>query len=164
MEHDIIDAPRPTAIAAMEMGHLDQVMALEKASFATPWSRSSFVSELQANRFARAWIAHAPGAPRRVLGYLCAWVIYEELRIQNLAVDRAWRQQGVGAALLAHALEVGRKENCLTANLEVRPANAAARALYRGFGFRETMRRTGYYADTAEDALVLTLDLCAPAG
>lgn len=162
--HDIIVPPRPSAIAAMEMEHLDQVMTLEKASFATPWSRASFISELQGNRFARAWVAHVPGAPRRVLGYLCAWVIYEELRIQNLAVDRAWRQQGIGTGLLAHALEVGRTADCLIASLEVRPANVAARALYRGFGFQETMRRPGYYPDTAEDALVLTLDLCAAAG
>jgi ribosomal-protein-alanine N-acetyltransferase len=155
----MIIAPRPVAIAVMEMGHLDQVVALEQASFATPWSRTSFVAELQGNRFARSWIAHAPGEPHRVLGYLCAWVVYEELRIQNLAVDRAWRQQGIGSALLAHVLEVGRKANCLIANLEVRPANVAARTLYRGFGFQETMRRPGYYVDTAEDALVLTLDL-----
>ncbi len=152
------------AIAAMEMGHLDQVMALENAAFTTPWSRASFVSELEGNRFARAWVAHVPGEPHQVLGYLCSWVIYEELRIQNLAVDRAWRQRGVATALLAHALEVGRKASCLIANLEVRPGNAAARALYGRFGFQETTRRPGYYADTAEDALVLTLDLGATAG
>lgn len=157
-------AAQPLAITAMKMRHLEQILSLEKDSFATPWSRASFLAELHGNRFARAWVAHAPADPGRVLGYLCAWVIYEELRIQNLAVDRAWQQRGIGGALLAHALEVGRTANCLTAMLEVRPANRAARALYRGFGFQEAMRRPGYYADTAEDALVLTLDLCAGAG
>jgi len=84
------------------------------------------------------------------------------LRIQNLAVGGAWRRRGVGAALLAHAIQAGRDAGCLVANLEVRPGNEPALSLYRAFGFRETGQRPGYYADTAEDALVLTLDLEPP--
>ena len=149
-------------VAGMRMEHLDQVLAVESASFATPWSRASFMTELQGNRFARAWVALSPDDPPQLLGYLCSWVIYEELRIQNLAVGRAWRRRGVGAALLAHAIEAGRKAGCLAAHLEVRPGNESARSLYRGFGFTETRRRPGYYADSAEDALVLSLDLTPP--
>ena len=40
--------------------------------------------------------------------------------------------------------------------LEVRPSNAAAIALYRGFGFREAGRRRNYYDLPKEDALILT--------
>jgi ribosomal-protein-alanine N-acetyltransferase len=43
--------------------------------------------------------------------------------------------------------------------LEVRESNAAARALYARFGFREGGRRRGYYRKPVEDALVLVCDL-----
>jgi len=41
----------------------------------------------------------------------------------------------------------------------VRLGNEPARALYEGFGFRVVGRRPGYYADTGEDALLLTCAL-----
>ena len=40
--------------------------------------------------------------------------------------------------------------------LEVRPSNAAAIALYQGFGFEEVGRRKNYYDLPKEDALILT--------
>jgi ribosomal-protein-alanine N-acetyltransferase len=47
--------------------------------------------------------------------------------------------------------------------LEVAASNTAAQALYRGFGFTEAGRRTGYYrrGDGVEDALVMRQDLSA---
>jgi ribosomal-protein-alanine N-acetyltransferase len=41
----------------------------------------------------------------------------------------------------------------------VRPGNAPARALYEQFGFTVSGVRRGYYADTGEDALLLSFDL-----
>jgi [ribosomal protein S18]-alanine N-acetyltransferase len=45
--------------------------------------------------------------------------------------------------------------------LEVRRSNAAAQALYAGFGFRPLGERRGYYParDGREDAVILGLDL-----
>ena len=48
--------------------------------------------------------------------------------------------------------------------LEVRPSNSAARALYRGAGFIEEGRRPGYYNDTGEDALLMSLYLVSGMG
>ena len=42
--------------------------------------------------------------------------------------------------------------------LEVRAGNAPALGLYRSSGFVQCGRRTAYYADTGEDALVLCRD------
>jgi ribosomal-protein-alanine N-acetyltransferase len=39
--------------------------------------------------------------------------------------------------------------------LEVRPSNAQALKLYESLGFQVIGRRTGYYFDTGEDALVM---------
>jgi ribosomal-protein-alanine N-acetyltransferase len=44
------------------------------------------------------------------------------------------------------------------ATLEVRESNAAARALYRHYGFYEVGRRVRYYEDNGEDALIMTTE------
>ena len=41
--------------------------------------------------------------------------------------------------------------------LEVRSTNQAAQALYEKCGFRSIARRTNYYTDPQEDAIVMTL-------
>jgi ribosomal-protein-alanine N-acetyltransferase len=43
--------------------------------------------------------------------------------------------------------------------LEVRPSNLPAISLYRKTGFREVGRRPGYYDDTREDAIIMSLRL-----
>ncbi len=40
--------------------------------------------------------------------------------------------------------------------LEVRASNEAAQSLYRAFDFDVVGRRTGYYTDDGEDALIMT--------
>jgi len=94
-----------------------------------------------------------------VAGYLMAWVVHDELHVLNLAVARRVRRRGVGAALMAAALHLARREGLATVTLEVRRSNAGAQAFYREFGFREIGVRAGYYPDTGEDALVMTLTL-----
>jgi ribosomal-protein-alanine N-acetyltransferase len=148
----------------MQLADLDEVLAIERASFATPWSRESFVSELEGNRFARLWVCRTAGSTGKVAGYLSAWLIYEELRIQNVAVAQPWRRQGIAAQLLRHALLAGQEGGCLEALLEVRPGNEAALGLYRRFGFEPAGHRSGYYSDTGEDALLLARPLTTRSG
>jgi ribosomal-protein-alanine N-acetyltransferase len=148
----------------MEPADLDEVLEIERASFSTPWSRESFLGELEGNRFARLWVCRIPGTGGQVLGYLSAWLIYEELRIHNLAVAPSCRRRGIAAGLLQHALRMGRDSGCQEAVLEVRPENQAALALYRRFGFHPAGTRAGYYSDTGEDALLLSRSLADQSG
>lgn len=60
---------------------------------------------------------------------------------------------------MRHLTDGARVRGCRRATLEVRLGNGPARALYEGFGFRVVGRRPGYYADTGEDALLLTCAL-----
>jgi ribosomal-protein-alanine N-acetyltransferase len=48
-----------------------------------------------------------------------------------------------------------RQAGCIVMHLEVREANAAARALYESRGFGRVGRRTRYYREPVEDALIL---------
>jgi ribosomal-protein-alanine N-acetyltransferase len=135
---------------------LDEVLAIERASFSMPWSRGAFLYEMQQNRVARCWVMREAG---RALGYLCLWEIADELHITNVAVHPTWRRQGIGRTLLQGVLDDARQRKLRLVVLEVRPSNTEARTLYEGFGFRVIGRRRGYYYDTGEDALVMEADL-----
>jgi len=135
---------------------LDQILDIEREAFPTPWTRDNFRFEIRANPCAHNLVVRDG---RRVLAYACLWVVYNELKINNIAVRAEWRGRGIGGALLGLALERGRLEGCTEAELEVRPSNEVARRLYERYGFREVRRRKGYYQDTREDAIVMTATL-----
>lgn len=138
---------------------LDEVLAIERLSFSTPWSRGAFLYEMRQNPAARCWVARgAPPGPA-VLAYLCLWEIPPEIHITNVAVHPELRRQGIARALLAAILEDARRRGLTLALLEVRPNNAEALGLYEGLGFQIVGRRKGYYFDTGEDALLMQADL-----
>ena len=63
----------------------------------------------------------------------------------GMAVAREWRGRGVGSALVAAAIGWARAEGLHKLSLSVFPHNAAARALYRKFGFVDEGRRVRQY-------------------
>ena len=145
------------ALDRMRPEDLDEVLAIERASFTMPWSRGAFLYELQQNRVARCWVGR--GADGEVIGYLCLWEVADELHITNVAVRPDARRQGVARALIQSVLGDGRRRGFKIVVLEVRPSNTHALSLYESFGFRVVGRRHGYYYDTGEDALVMEIDL-----
>jgi ribosomal-protein-alanine N-acetyltransferase len=151
----------------MGTGDLEAVLEIERASFVTPWSRRAFLHELERNPVAEAWVARAGGGEPDaggVVGYVCLWIVADEVHVTNLAVHPAHRGQGIGSRLLVTALVRHRARGARRALLEVRPSNVEALRLYRALGFREVGRRRRYYVDTGEDALLLeaTLDAAWP--
>jgi [ribosomal protein S18]-alanine N-acetyltransferase len=144
-------------IEAMRLDDLDAVLAIERASFPHPWSRQAFLYELRENRVARLWVARLEAGPPDppIVGYLCLWLIADEVHVTNFAVDPTYRQRGIGRHLLGTLLELYRRDGAQRAALEVRPTNHSARRLYEAFGFRQVGLRKGYYFDTGEDALLM---------
>ena len=73
---------------------LDEVLAIEQACFSAPWSRKMLAAELSGNQFAQFLIAKCPD-PRSgalvIAGYFCFWIVFEEVRLMNLAVLPAFR-------------------------------------------------------------------------
>jgi len=136
-------------------GDLDAVLAIERASFADPWSRPAFAQSLEgpAVRFDVAVAGDG------LAGYVVAWFVADEGEVANLAVAPAHRRGGVAAALLDGVLADARARGVRSVFLEVRESNAAARALYARFGFREGGRRSAYYRKPVEDALILVCEL-----
>ena len=144
-------------VGPMMEADLVEVLTIERESFSSPWTRQSFLFEIYENPYAKPVVAREAGGG--VVGYGCVWQVHEELKINNLAVRRDRRGRSIGRTLLRYLLEGGRRAGCSVALLEVRPSNAAARALYESEGFVQIDRRRNYYTVEREDALVLALDL-----
>jgi ribosomal-protein-alanine N-acetyltransferase len=126
-------------------------------SFPTPWTLSSFQYEMNENPYANLFGVRLADGP--IVGFGCVWVVDQELRINNLAIHPRHRGRGIAGRLLESLLQFGASQGCVEATLEVRPTNAAALRIYGRAGFRVVGRRRGYYSDTHEDALVMTLRL-----
>ena len=96
----------------------------------------------------------------RVLGYALSLVREgtAPARLYSIAVDRAARGRGLGAALLRDAERQARRRGRDALRLEVRADNRAAIALYERAGYRVFGRRPGYYED-GMDALRLARTL-----
>jgi ribosomal-protein-alanine N-acetyltransferase len=144
------------AIEPMTDADLPGVLLIERASFPTPWTEANFRHEIEDNPMAWNLVAKIGG---RVVGFACAYVVADEVMINDLAVEERSRRRGAGSALLRLLLDGARSRGCRRATLEVRPGNGPARALYGSFGFTVSGLRRGYYADTGEDALLLSFDL-----
>lgn len=140
----------------MAESDLDEVIRIEMASFPTPWPRESFVFEMTENPYASNLVLKEGG---RVRGFACVWFVEDEMKINNIAVAPESRGKGLGSLLLDRILDEARSRGCREAALEVRPSNRVARRLYARRGFEETGRRRGYYQDTGEDAILMTLVL-----
>ena len=141
-------------IVPMNADHLDEIAALERVCFSRPWSRNMLAEELE-NQCA-AFLVAEDSVSGRVLGYAGLMVVADEGYITNVAVFPEYRRQGIAAQILQVFLQFAAANHLAFLTLEVRPSNAAAIALYQGFGFEEVGRRKNYYDLPKEDALILT--------
>jgi ribosomal-protein-alanine N-acetyltransferase len=136
--------------------YIDDMIAIENASFARPWSRKAYLEEAKRNE-----LAHYTGyfENNRLLGYGGFWLILDEGHISNIAVHPSYRGRGIGRqivqALTLLCLAVGGKRM----TLEVRVSNTAAIHLYEQIGFKSVGIRKGFYTDNNEDAYIMWLGL-----
>jgi len=136
-----------------EESDLNQVVQIERACFADPWTEESFRRLLAGD----SAIFHVIGYPPdfRVAGYVIAFAIGEDAELLNIAVEPSFRGRGLAGQMLdALLIELGSR-GVRAAFLEVRESNRAARALYGSRGFAEIGRRRNYYRRPVEDALVM---------
>jgi len=105
-------------------------------------------------------VVEAGGA---VHGFLVARFLYEEWEIENVAVAKAARRLGFGATLVnvflrSHFCSKNEMQisevSVKSVFLEVRESNLAARKLYEKLRFKSVGRRTSYYREPQEDAIV----------
>lgn len=138
------------SLVPMAVEDLDEVVALESRSYATPWSEQVFRDELGAEN--RSYLK-AVDDSGRLVGYAGLMEVGKEAHITTVVVDDEHRGGRIGTRLVLELVTgaIGRGASSLT--LEVRVSNAAAQALYRRFGMAPVGVRKDYYVD--EDALIM---------
>ncbi len=137
----------------VDRADLDAVLAIEEASFTSPWTREMYLAEFENRGISFFYLARAEDG--KIVGFCSFWRVLDELHINNLAVLPPYRRAGVGTALLAKVLGDAARLGAQRATLEVRQSNTPAQQLYERFGFAIAGVRRGYYSHPVEDALVL---------
>ena len=131
-----------------------KIAALEAESFTDPWSEKDIFSIVCSEGGICFTALEDDGV---LVAYVFGRLIAPEGEIYRSAVRADRRQRGVGYRLLSYALKTERGRGLETTFLEVRSRNTAAISLYRAHGFEEVGRRTGYYQNPADDAIIMLL-------
>lgn len=155
----LVERPAEIRVRKMVPDDLEEVLDLQKRSFAHPWSAELFKREMTHDWSTILVAFEDQPSGGALAGFLIFWLVHDELHILNLATAPEFRRRGVGRALLEHTLTTGRAHKCAMATLEVRRSNEPAIALYRSYDFRAVGIRPNYYVDEGEDAIVMVVDL-----
>ena len=137
--------------------NIDRLVEINTEVFTHPWTREMFLDELSHPR--RSYLLAVYGPSRIIVGYCSVWRVDDTLQVNSIAVVGAYQGRGVGGALLDEVVTLGRRLRVVSVSLEVRSSNDAARGLYRRYHFKETGRRSAYYSQPTEDAVILTKHL-----
>ena len=144
----------PLKIRRLESRDVERVLAIQSdAPELAQWTRQDYQNV--ANGINQGWIAESAG---RVVGFLVARKLDDEIEVLNIATALEVRREGAGDALLKTALEWGRFAGARRAFLEVRASNLPARTFYEKQGFSPVGRRPKYYSAPVEDAFIFALE------
>ncbi|MBR4863885.1 MAG: ribosomal protein S18-alanine N-acetyltransferase [Oscillospiraceae bacterium] len=131
--------------------HVAAVAKLDEACFSMPWSEQAIRSELT-NPLA-LWLVAVDG--ETLVGYIGSQSVMGEADMMNVAVDPAYRRQGIGEKLITELMARLKENSVYALALEVRASNESAIALYDKLGFTQVGRRPNYYRKPTEDGLIL---------
>jgi ribosomal-protein-alanine N-acetyltransferase len=142
-------------LVRMRRRHLRRVLAIEAKVYPRPWSAALFLSEIAQKSTRSYLVARRAGD---VVGYAGMMFAGFEAHVTNIAVDPAWHGHKIGTRLLLTLVTEAIARGSESISLEVRVSNSVAQAMYEKFGFSVTGVRKGYYIETNEDALVMTVE------
>ena len=145
----------------MTQNDLDEVYALEQASYSHPWTFGILRDCLNVGYLGRV----LERADKQIDGYSIMSSGGGEAHILNLCVRKDIRGRGMGRRLLLTLLSDAQVLEADTLYLEVRESNKVAISLYESLGFNELGMRPSYYPakNGREDALIFAKNI-NPAG
>lgn len=164
-------------VEPMQTSDIQEVMAIERLSFPTPWPMGAYRFEIRHNPQACYFVVRPqgegeaqPGETRRgllarfhssdrppIVGYGGFWCSAREAHISTIAVHPRLRRKGIGQLILLAMIEKARSGGADHITLEVRASNLVAQNLYRKYGFQVVGQRGEYYSDNNEDAVVMVV-------
>ncbi|MCY4361440.1 MAG: ribosomal protein S18-alanine N-acetyltransferase [Gammaproteobacteria bacterium] len=141
-----------SSLRPMLESDIADILQIECAAYAFPWSRNIFRGCLREDYCCR--VMDVDG---EIAGYAILSMGKDEAHLLNLCVDPDRHGMGLGDQLLSFVLDFARKHKAVSTFLEVRPSNEAARRFYERRGFVEVGMRTNYYPARfgREDAIIM---------
>ncbi len=130
-----------------------ELIRLERQCFSSPWGEKEYIGAFASPHF----LACGFSSGNTLLAFVSAQVLPGEMEIWNVGTDPQYRRQGLGKQVLSFALAEGKRRGATQSFLEVRENNTTALSLYTKLGFKISGRRLGYYADTKENAICMSL-------
>ena len=130
--------------AGVSLDHaLEEKLGGELAGHDWRWRKARHIVDDVAVHAEGIFVAKAEG---EVVGYISTALDREagKGRIPNLAVAASARGQGIGRALIGHALDYFRKEKLAYAVIETMDTNPIGQTLYPASGFQEIARQVHY--------------------
>lgn len=126
------------------------VFKVDQACFSHNWTEDSYQSETK-NSLSNYIVAEADG---EIIGFGGFWQVLDEAHITNIAVREAYRQSGVGQAIMNAMLALALEKGCVAMTLEVRGDNQPAINFYLKNKFTREGRRKDYYG-TGMDGIIM---------
>jgi [ribosomal protein S18]-alanine N-acetyltransferase len=140
---------------------LPYVRALERqADTAAHWAEREYEALFAADAPARiALVAIDESNTAQVNGFVIAHCALDDWEIENVVVGREHQRLGIATRLIQELVQQAHTSGATSVLLEVRESNHAARRLYEKLGFSERGRRSNYYRDPPDDALLLQISV-----
>lgn len=130
--------------AGVSLDHaLEEKLGGELAGHDWRWRKARHIDDDVAGHAEGIFVAEAES---EVVGFISTALDREagKGRIPNLAVAVGARGEGIGRALIEHALDYFREENLACAVIETMESNPIGQTLYPASGFQEIARQVHY--------------------
>lgn len=138
---------------------MQTVLAIEQASFPTPWEEEDFLRVLRH----RNCIGMVAEWGDQILGY-CMYELHNtSLEILNLAVCPQHRWQGIGSTMVAKLIDKLSSHRRTRVTAKVRESNLPTQLFFKALGFRAAQVVRGAFDDTDEDAYLFRFTVQEPA-
>jgi len=119
------------------------------------WHPNAYLGFLDADTYPPGVALVAEDQLNGIVGFALAALIPPQAEVQLIAVAKVAQRRGIARRMLAELIAALKKSQITEVILEVRESNRPARALYDSLGFSESGRRSGYYSEPKEDAILL---------
>ena len=132
---------------------LKRVHEIECSIFSKPWTEADFKNSIEDHNNIYLIVEEQDD----IVAYCGLWGVVGEGQINNVAVIKECRCLGIGRAMIATMLQLGREQGLEAFTLEVRISNLSAIALYHKLGFQDAGIRKNFYEEPTDDALIMWL-------
>ena len=126
--------------------------------FPDAWNEEMLLSAFRAGNFYGFIAEEKTDGKITPVGFITFSMHVDTADLEDLFVEKTFRGQGIGKALIIKFIESAAKNGAKTLFLEVRESNFVAEKLYLSMGFSKLSVRKKYYFD-GENAVVLKKEL-----